>query len=327
MQIPVELRAALHASLEGVARGPLTERAERISSLYREGAGSSTAIRDQTDALAYAITRSPATYGAVRNALTRLQERAPSFAPQSALDLGSGTGAASWAIAEAFPQIASITQADRNQPLLKLNRAFAQHASSAALRNATQLSTDLIKNLPENPADLVVLSYVMAELPPDQAQSLAVAAWSLCSGALVLVEPGTPAGFGQILGARFILGGGGGAHILAPCPHQRACPLLAPDWCHFAQRIERSRDHRILKSADVPWEDEKFSYLIAVRDPYFAPAAESRILARPQKSRTGITVKLCQPDGAANLVTISRRDKPGYIRAKKSEWGDEIEKK
>ena len=106
MQIPNELRAALNASLEGIPRGPLTERAERISSLYRGGAGSAIAIRDQTDALAYAITRSPATYGAVHNTLTRLQERNPAFAPQSALDLGSGTGAASWAIADTFPQIA-----------------------------------------------------------------------------------------------------------------------------------------------------------------------------------------------------------------------------
>jgi ribosomal protein RSM22 (predicted rRNA methylase) len=323
MQIPMELRAALNASLEGIPRGPLTERAERISSLYRNGTGSSVAIRDSTDALAYALTRSPATYGAVHNVLTRLRERSPSFSPQTALDLGSGTGAASWAITEAFPHIASITQADRNQPLLSLSRTLAQRASSAALRNAAQINTDLNRDLPDKPADLVVLSYVLAELPPDQAQSLFVAAWGLCTGALVLVEPGTPAGFGQILSARFILGGGG-AHILAPCAHQRACPILAPDWCHFAQRIERSRDHRILKSADLPYEDEKFSYLIFVREPHFTPATESRILARPQKARTSITLKLCHPDSTANLVTISRRDKPSYIRAKKMEWGDEI---
>jgi ribosomal protein RSM22 (predicted rRNA methylase) len=322
MQIPIELRAALNASLEGIPRGPLTERAERISSLYRNGTGSSIAIRDSTDELAYAIARSPATYGAVRNVLTRLQERSPGFAPQTALDLGSGAGAASWAIAEAFPKIASITQADRNQPLLNLSRNLAQRARSVALRNATQLTTDLARNLPESSADLVVLSYVLAELPPEQAQSLFIAAWALCTGALVLVEPGTPTGFGHILAARFILGGGG-AHILAPCPHPYGCPILSPDWCHFAQRIERSRNHRILKS-DLPDKDEKFSYHIFVREPYFAPATQSRILSHPQKARAGITLKLCHSDSTANLVTISRRDKQSYIHAKKSEWGDEF---
>ncbi|WP_058185344.1 small ribosomal subunit Rsm22 family protein [Terracidiphilus gabretensis] len=306
MQIPIELRAALNASLEGIARGPLAERAEYNSALYRDG-----------------INRAPAAYGAVRNVLSRLRQRNPDFAPHSALDLGSGAGAASWAIAETFPQIATITQADPSQPLLTLSRSLAQHASSVALRNATQLTTDLNRNLPDNSADLVVLSHVLSELPYEQAQSLFVAAWALCSGALILVEPGTPAGFGQILAARFILGGGG-AHILAPCAHQRGCPILSPDWCHFAQRIERPRSHRFLKSADLPYEGEEFSYIIFVREPYFMPATEPRILARPQKARTSITLKLCQPDSSANLVTISRRDKQSYTHAKKMEWGDEF---
>ena len=39
---------------------------------------------------------------------------------------------------------------------------------------------------------------------------------------------------------------GEGAAILAPCPHAQACPLVEPDWCHFVQRLPRSRDHRLL---------------------------------------------------------------------------------
>ena len=150
-----------------------------------------------------------------------------------------------------------------------------------------------------------------------------LAAWALTKSVLVLVEPGTPAGFRRILSARHILLGGG-AHVLAPCPHQHRCPLLPPDWCHFAQRIERSRDHRILKSADLPYEDEKFSYLIAVRTAHFKEAAQSRILARPNRQSNSITLKLCQPTGAANLVSIQRRDKETFQSAKKKEWGNEI---
>ena len=298
------------------------ERAERISTLYRDSAGSSVAIRDATDALAYAITRSPATYGAVSNALSRLKERNPAFAPQSVLDLGAGTGAASWAVAEAFPQVEKITQADANLPLLGLGKMLAQQSSVAALRNAMQITADLTKDTGTQPADLVLLSYILAELPDAQAQSLAVSAWALTTGALVLVEPGTPAGFKRILAARYILLGGG-AHILAPCPHERRCPLTPPDWCHFAQRIERSRDHRLLKSADLPYEDEKFAYLIAVREPYFVLAQSPRILARPNRQQNSIALKLCQTDGSAGLVTISRRGKQVFQQAKKKEWGDE----
>ena len=323
MQIPAELHTALDAQLEGVPRGLLVERAERISTLYRDSTGSSIAIRDATDALAYAITRSPATYGAVRNVLSRLTERNPAFTPKTVLDLGAGAGAASWAVSEAFPQIARITQADANLPLLGLGKALAQHSPVAALRNAAQITANLAQSVPAEPADLILLSYILAELPNESAQSLLLAAWALTKSVLVLVEPGTPAGFRRILSARHILLGGG-AHVLAPCPHQHRCPLLPPDWCHFAQRIERSRDHRILKSADLPYEDEKFSYLIAVRTAHFKEAAQSRILARPNRQSNSITLKLCQPTGAANLVSIQRRDKETFQSAKKKEWGNEI---
>ena len=41
--------------------------------------------------------------------------------------------------------------------------------------------------------------------------------------------------------------------------------LLAPDWCHFTQRLPRSRAHKQIKEADVPFEDEKFSYVALTR--------------------------------------------------------------
>lgn len=323
MQIPAELRAALNACLEGVPRGPLAERAERISSLYRDKTGSAVAVRDDTDALAYAITRSSATYGAVRNALTRLQERNPEFSPATALDLGSGVGAASWAIAETWPEIESITQVDNNAPLSKLNRTLAQHASCTALRKAKQITADLTRVAEFPSADLVVLSYLLAELSDAQVQSVLTFAWLHCTGPLVIVEPGTPAGYQRILAVRrFILGNAG--RILAPCPHEQACPLIPPDWCHFVQRIERSRDHRILKSADLPYEDEKFSYMVAVSEQHFTTPTSERILARPEKEKIAIAAKLCMLDGTAGLVSIARRNKEQYTRAKKKEWGDEF---
>ena len=88
---------------------------------------------------------------------------------------------------------------------------------------------------------------------------------------LLIVEPGTTAGWQRILDARAQLIADG-AHILAPCPHALACPIAQPDWCHFSARVARSRVHRLAKEAEVPWEDEKFIYLAASRTPAVAHA-------------------------------------------------------
>ena len=45
----------------------------------------------------------------------------------------------------------------------------------------------------------------------------------------------------------------------------------APDWCHFTQRLPRSRAHKQIKGAELPFEDEKFSYVALTR----APAARA----------------------------------------------------
>jgi ribosomal protein RSM22 (predicted rRNA methylase) len=134
----------------------------------------------------------------------------------------------------------------------------------------------------------------------------------------VIVEPGTPAGWQRVLAARSQLIEAG-AHVIAPCPHAHACPLQPPDWCHFAQRVARSRVHRHTKRTDVPWEDEKFSYLAVSRQP--ATAAAARVIGRPRKGSGRVTLKLCRPDGSAGEQLFSRRDGEAFRRAWRSDWG------
>jgi ribosomal protein RSM22 (predicted rRNA methylase) len=138
---------------------------------------------------------------------------------------------------------------------------------------------------------------------------------------LVIVEPGTPAGWQHILAARRQLIDFG-AHVIAPCPHANACPLQSPDWCHFARRVARSRLHRQAKGADVPWEDEKFSYLAVSRT--WAAAAGARVIARPRKASGRVTLKLCRPDGSAAEQLFSRRDGALFRRASRSDWGSSL---
>src|SRR6202166_4342363 len=117
--LPPELKAALDARLEGLSRSDAADRAAAISKTYRDGGGSG-AIKSETDALAYALARMPATYAAVTASLNALREIAPDFAPKSLLDVGAGPGTASWASAEAFSSLQSFALLDANNALRTL---------------------------------------------------------------------------------------------------------------------------------------------------------------------------------------------------------------
>jgi ribosomal protein RSM22 (predicted rRNA methylase) len=80
--LPAELRASLDAKLQGLSRRDAAGRAAIISQTYRAGGGSG-AIRSETDALAYALARMPATYAAVTASLNALREITPDFAPKA----------------------------------------------------------------------------------------------------------------------------------------------------------------------------------------------------------------------------------------------------
>jgi ribosomal protein RSM22 (predicted rRNA methylase) len=108
--------------------------------------------------------------------------------------------------------------------------------------------------------------------------------------------------------------------MVAPCPHAQACPLAAPDWCHFSRRVARSRAHLQAKGAEVPWEDEKFIYLAVSRNAVALPPA--RVIAPSRAGSGKVTLKLCESDGTAEVALITRRDGERYKKAKRLAWGD-----
>jgi ribosomal protein RSM22 (predicted rRNA methylase) len=316
-ELPPALRAALERELAGASRRGLARRAAATSAAYRGGGGSAGVIKGRDDALAYALTRLPATYAAAAAVFTEAQARAPGFEPVSLLDAGCGPGGASWAAAAAWPTISDIAWLDASAPFLELAARLAEGALPAPAVIRGDLAAG---GFPR--ADLVVASYALAEAPaPDQARIVA-ALWSACGGLLALVEPGTPAGAARLLAARERLIAAGAA-ILAPCPHHRACPLVAPDWCHFAARLPRSRDHRLAKGAAAPFEDEKFAYILAAR-PGVGEAAAARVLARPRAGKPGVELKLCTGEGGLERRFVARRDRAAHAAVRRTGWGDAL---
>lgn len=314
--LPAALTAALDAKLQGLSRGGVAARAAQISRTYRDG-GNSAAISSVADALAYALARMPATYAAVIACLNALQEAKSDFAPQSLLDVGAGPGTASFAAAEAFASLKTFMLLDTNTSLRMLALDLARNGTrfNALDYWAGDARTLLTKT---EPADLVVASYLIGELDEAKRRELAELLWARTSDTLLIVEPGTPAGYARIIAARTQLIASG-AHVLAPCPHDKDCPLQAPGWCHFAQRLPRSRAHKQVKGAELPFEDEKFSYVALARKPVAHHAA--RVLAPPHLSKVEVTAKLCTTDGLV-LAKVPRRDKPAYAQARRWRWGD-----
>ncbi|WP_028134864.1 small ribosomal subunit Rsm22 family protein [Bradyrhizobium japonicum] len=316
--IPAELKAALDGKLHGFSRTDAAQRSQKISTAYRAGGGSGT-IKSEADALAYALARMPATYAAVAASLNALSEIAPDFAPETLLDVGAGPGTASWAAAEAFPSLQDFTLLDANATLSRLALELAR--GSSRLAECRHLPGDAGGNLAEvSQADLVIASYIIGELGEADQRKLAEAMWAKARQALVVIEPGTPAGYGRILALRQQLIAAG-AYVAAPCPHERPCPLIAPDWCHFSQRLPRSQAHRQIKGAEVPFEDERFIYVALTRT---APASRAaRVLAPPDVVKAEITAKLCTEDGV-ELAKVPRRDKAAYAAARRWRWGDAV---
>ena len=316
--LPAWISAALASKLENVSRGELRERARAISDAYRAG-DSSDLIRSDMDALAYAVVRMPATFAAVRAALGYAIEIVPEFAPKSILDVGAGPGTASWAGIDAWPSVQRTTLIDSNPRLLALAGQF--HDAMQRDIAADIVAGDLAQALGKAPAaDVVTASYALTELTPASLNHVLDELWRRTERLLVIVEPGTVVGFKRILACRDILLANG-AQIVAPCSHEGRCPLANnARWCHFAARLARSRDHLIVKDAHVPFEDEKFSYLVAGKG--FAGIARGRrVLATPKVSKAGIGLTLCAPDHVEER-NVPRRDKDAYKAAKHLDWGD-----
>jgi ribosomal protein RSM22 (predicted rRNA methylase) len=316
--LPAELRFALDAKLQGLSRTDAAGRSAVISQTYRGGGGSG-AIRTETDALAYALARMPATYAAVTASLNALCEITPDFAPKTLLDVGAGPGTASWAAAEAFSSLRDFALLDANPALRSLALDLA--GGSARLRDINYRRGEARATLADaEAADLVVASYVIGEIRDSEQAGLAALMWEKTRDTLLIVEPGTPAGYARIIAFRGQLIAAG-AHVAAPCPHEGQCPLTAPDWCHFTQRLPRSRAHKQLKSAELPYEDEKFAYVALTR----APVAQrpARVLAQPDVSKVEVTAKLCTAGGLV-IARVPRRAKADYAAARRWRWGDAV---
>ncbi len=314
-----ELRAILEElenSYFSSKRSEYIKAFERISSRYRQGVGSF--LQTEEERKVYLFTRLPGTFSAVMKVFEELASRGLENAYSSFLDVGAGPGTGMWGAVSCFKSIESCSLLEKDVQFMSFGKEIAKKSSSEVIQKAQFHICDLEKPIKVEPHDLTLLSYSIGEIREEKWPSLLETIWNATQKTLVIIEPGTPAGYQRLMKIRDILLSFGGL-LWAPCPHSLECPLAKGDWCHFSSRVQRTALHRQLKSADLGYEDEKFSYLVFGKNTI--PSFEARVIRRPIKHAGHVEFFLCKKEGVGKEI-FSKKDKELYRSRKKLEWGD-----
>ena len=303
--LPPQLAEAIER-LVSQAGGSVEAEVERLSAAYR-GEDRARAASSRAAVAAYLAYRAPATFAAAAAVFRQVQRLRPVWAPRSLLDVGAGPGVASWAALSAWPTLEQLTLVEAEPEMIAAGRELTP--------GAEWVEGDIAAA--RGPADLVLVSYVLGELPKPVAPRL----WQQAADTIAFIEPGTPAGHRRILAARAAVIDGGGFTV-APCPHDLPCPLPADDWCHFGVRLPRSKLHRRAKAVELGYEDEKFSYAVLSREP--VAKATARIIRQPQVRSGHVNLVTSEVDGI-HKPTLSRKQGALYKDARDAAWGDAID--
>jgi SAM-dependent methyltransferase len=228
------------------------------------------------------------------------------------LDWGCGSGIAGRRVVEFFGagNFQSLQVFDHSP----LAMEFAQHRARAAFPHL-----EVGAHSPSAPFDLLVLSHVLNELDADARATLS----TLCNRAqaVLWVEPGTHEVSRALGGWRESLRTAG-FHVVAPCPHQAACGILAAGnerhWCHFFAApppniYADSGWVRFGQRAGIDLRSLPYSFLSLDRRPTSTPAGFSRIIGEPRLYKGYAKIFNCDAGGVAELM-LQKRDAPDLLK-------------
>jgi ribosomal protein RSM22 (predicted rRNA methylase) len=324
LELPRELRDAIAQALATTPAPRWINAAQALSERYRgERSTRSAALASGPDqVLGYAALILPAAYAQLRGAMAATAARVPGWSPTSMLDLGSGPGTALWAACEQWPGLQSLVAWEREPSFVALGQRLAT-AGPDAVRAAHWERRNLhgLEPISNQRYDLVVLGHVLNELDDHARHAVVAAAWSRTRAVLLIVEPGTSTAFPIVRAARDQLLADG-ATTLAPCAHDRPCPLQN-DWCHFPQRLVRPDFQKRVRGAPSAWEDAKYCYAAMSRAPT-ERAIWARVINEPRSNKAYAEALLSTRAGI-QLYRALKRHREQFRIVKDLGWGQAID--
>lgn len=289
----------------------LSQNFKHISDSYRHIDCKNVGLTKQ-DVDAYLVGRFPLTYAVIVTVLNKIKAHLQN--ELTVTDYGAGPATALLALCEVFDR-------DKIHYLGIEEKSAMQKAAiylSSKLDYKIELKQMNVEKAEKFFSHLGIASYLLNELQNiDKFLDILLAHHEH----ILVIEPGTPDGYARILKVRD-KALEKGFFVIAPCPHQKACPLSGKDWCHFYKRVERSKILKQIKGASLGYEDEKFSYIFLSKTK--ALVHDGVILDKPVVHPFKVDMKVCCKDGSLQQLEISKKDKDSYKAAKKMSWGDFI---
>lgn len=302
-------------------------------------------------AVTYLAHRFPSSFAANFRVFMEVFKRVPDFDPKRILDYGSGPGVSTLAALKVWQKDES-----RNITCVEPSVNMQQVGKYLLADSQAEISWQAGFYGVKGNFDLIVSSYVLMEIRDQDSRDLLIEnlfGKLAPGGVLVIIDCGTPTGFRFIhrIREQFILNQiqhegndpqNKNWHIVAPCPHENACPLslTGKDWCHFDQRVQRLPHNLYSKGSRKNNSDfEKFSYLVirkgpGPRDEYVSEAAAPtsweksffwpRVVMPAIKAGGHTLIDVCARSNNFERLTVSKA-KPhgfGYRFSRKLMWGD-----
>ncbi|TFK94959.1 Rsm22-domain-containing protein [Polyporus arcularius HHB13444] len=260
------------------------------------------------DATAFATVALPAHYSAIYSVLDHVKQRlGPEWEVERVIDWGAATGSGLWASGHAFHQsidgapsdmedlqisrssLSSYLGIDKREGLVRIGKRLIRDVDTGTLGVSWQKSfhDDDVMGREDGSKAMALSAFLLSSLPTHVDRKLLVKEmWDSGAEVMVLIDHN----FELIAEAREQLLKFGrkeledpamveepvrGAHVVAPCPHDGACPLYHPGngklECSFTQRLQRPEFVRKTKHSGTGHENMDYSYVVIRRGPRPTP--------------------------------------------------------